>query len=98
MGDDLKVEVNEASSSRQYRDILKLSVNERFEYFDSTPKNDIALIVVATPFVLSNTFRPVNVTNAVAVENESCRTGKLRIRKQLHHVQFAELNRLLFSI
>lgn len=49
-------------------------MHEEYDAYYHT--NDIALIILDRPFLLTPTFRPVNVTEIRAVENEQCRTGK----------------------
>lgn len=59
---------------RQTRTIKKIVVHK--EYDADRPRNDIALIVLEKPFMISRTFEPVNVTKSGPVDNESCRVGK----------------------
>lgn len=94
MGDDLKVEWGAASASRQYRNISKIVVHEGYSISNNIPKNDIALIILAEPFVPTNTFSPVDVTSDKFVDNESCRIGK---KKKSHHIQCFHVNRFVFT-
>lgn len=87
MGDDLKVKKRNASPSRQYRPISRISVHQGYDHNRYIPKDDIAVIVVATPFLLTATFSPVNVTNITAVDNESCSVGKWKTWNQSHSIR-----------
>lgn len=97
MGDDLKIKRSAASARRQCRDISKIVVHKRFSYSSGIPTNDIAIIKVAKPFFLTETFSPVNVSKSRAVDNEPCRVGKWKNRKQSHHIHCFEISRLLFT-
>lgn len=91
MGDDAKVQEYDASPSRQYRHISRIVVHQGYDYYAYIPKDDITLLMLAEPFVLTSTFSPVNVTNATAVDNESCRIGKWKNWKTIY-IQYAECN------
>lgn len=98
IGDDLKVKETDASPSRQYRNISRISMHERYDDNSRNFHDDIALIVVATPFVLTEAFRPVKVTNVAPVVNELCRVGKLKNRKRRISYSMQPSIRLLFNI
>lgn len=68
VGNDLKVSWADGSPNRQNRKIKKIVRHEAYV--------DIALIILETPFFLSTTFKPVNVTNVAPIDNEPCRVGK----------------------
>lgn len=84
MGDDLKIREIDASRRRQYRRISSILVHPGYDHYAHVPKDDIALIAVASPFVLTPTFSPANVTNSTASHNELCRIGKWKNREQSH--------------
>lgn len=73
MGDDLKIS-GPPTTRRQVRIVEKIVVHEKYDSAD-VPNNDIALIIVEVPFVQTNTFRPVNVTEAGPADDEPCRVG-----------------------
>lgn len=82
MGDDLRIANYDAIPTRQYRRVNKIVMHGR--YNPETQQNDIALITVETPFLITNTFSPVNITDVAPVDNEPCRVGmKLKNRKSL---------------
>lgn len=74
MGDDLRTTMI-GSSRRQLRSIWRIVVHEEYKNA-RIPKNDIALLILERPFVETNTFGPVNVTDVGPVDEEPCRIGK----------------------
>lgn len=74
MGDDLKLKAYSSTSHRQFRNVRKIVVHEKYD--PEIQQNDVALIIVDKPFYLTDTFRSVNVTDAGPVDDETCRIGK----------------------
>lgn len=75
MGDDLRTTIVGANR-RQLRSIWRIVVHEEYNKNARIPQNDIALLILQRPFVETDTFRSVNVTDAGPVDEELCRIGK----------------------
>lgn len=82
VGDDLKSSEGGASYHRQTRNVRRYIVHEDY---DASHSNDIALIILDKPFLLTPTFSPVNVTENRTVDNEPCRTGKKKSQSYSMH-------------
>lgn len=74
-----------ANPHRQFRNVTTFVVHK--EYNATLHKNDIALILLEKPFLLTATFGPVNVTDVAPVENEPCRTGKFMLKSYIHSMR-----------
>lgn len=74
VGDDVELATDSRNTRRQLRNVAKIV---RHKYHDPDfQSNNIALLILANPFVLTPTFGPVNVTDVAPVDNEPCRVGK----------------------